>query len=357
LNGAWLLILDKPPGMTSFQALDGAKRALATRRVGHTGTLDRFASGLLVALAGPATRLASLVEALDKDYRATIRFGEGTETLDPDSPVTSRGPVPLRAELERVLPEFVGQILQAPPAYSAVHVQGRRAHQLARAGLQPALAPRPVQISRLEVLEFSPPDAVVSISCGRGTYVRALARDLGIRLGTCAHLVALRRTRIGGFRVAEGHPPAELDLSRDLLPVRALFDRCPPLAALELAAPWRARVASGAAPRDDWFEAPPRSDGTFGLFEDGARLAAVAERRDGRWRVTAVFAGTASSGKGPAAGTASSGKGPAAGTASSGKGPAAGTASSGKGPAAGTASSGNGPAAGTASSGKGSAAG
>ncbi len=283
-----LLILDKPAGTTSFGALESVKRALATRRVGHTGTLDRFASGLLIAVAGSATRLASLVEALDKDYVGSFVFGEGTETLDPESPVASRGPVPLRADIEATLPLFTGAILQVPPAYSAVHVDGRRAHELARGGQAVALAPRPVAVYRLELLDYAPPVATIAVRCGKGTYVRALARDIAARLGTCAHLGKLRRMRIGGFRVEEGRAPADVDPQRDLLPARELFERCPPLAVLELKEQWRGKIASGAEPADGWFEPSPDRDGTFGAF-DGARLAAVVERRAGRLRCSVVF--------------------------------------------------------------------
>jgi len=124
-----IVLLDKPSGLTSFQALSSVKRALATGSVGHTGTLDRFASGLLVVMCGRSTRLSSLAENLDKDYLARVRFGTGTDTLDPEGAVVAEGPVPGRAALEAVLPAFRGDLRQAPPAYSAVHVGGRRAHE------------------------------------------------------------------------------------------------------------------------------------------------------------------------------------------------------------------------------------
>lgn len=284
-----ILLLDKPAGDGSFAALQAVKRALGTRRVGHTGTLDRFASGLLVVVCGACTRLASLVEELRKVYIATVLFGTATETLDPEGAITARGPAPSLGELQDALPAFQGEIMQAPPAYSALHVGGRRAHEIARAGGEVALAPRPVTVHQLDLLSYQPPRATLRITCGRGTYIRSLARDLAARLGTCAHVSALRRTRVGGFAVEEAKPPGAIDPSRDLLSARVLFERSPPLAALELESRYAARIASGVPPADDWFRDPPPRDGTFGAFDPIGGLAAVVRRHEGRWRLVSVF--------------------------------------------------------------------
>lgn len=287
-----ILLLDKPSGSTSFQALGQIKRSLGTGRVGHTGTLDRFASGLLVVMAGRCTRLASLAEGLDKDYIARVRFGTETDTLDPEGAVVAEGGVPEAAALEAVLPSFLGEILQAPPAYSAVHVGGRRAHVLARSGRPVEPAARPVRIERLALAAWEPPDAVLAVRCSRGTYVRSLARDIAARLGTRAHVAALRRTRIGGFRVEEAVAPERFERERDLRDVRLLFERCPPLGLLELEGTHAARLAAGAPPADSWFAEAP-ADGLYGVFRTGGGLLALVERAGGRWRCRAVFAGTA----------------------------------------------------------------
>jgi tRNA pseudouridine55 synthase len=286
-----ILLADKPRGLTSFQALSTVKRALGTGRVGHTGTLDRFASGLLVVMCGRLTRLAPLAERLDKEYVARVRFGTGTDTLDPEGAVVAEGPVPSRAALEAAVPSFRGDLLQAPPAYSAVHVGGRRAHELARAGRPVEPGARPVRISRLDLVSWEPPDAVLSIGCSRGTYVRSLARDIAVRLGTCAHVVQLRRTRVGGLRVEDAVSPDAFEPSRDLLDARALFERCPDLRLLEVDPSRAGMLARGTPPVDAWFadSAPP--DGTYGVFQAGAGLVALLERREGRWRCRAVFAG------------------------------------------------------------------
>jgi tRNA pseudouridine55 synthase len=286
-----IMLIDKPSGRTSFQALSALKRTLGTRRVGHTGTLDRFASGLLVVLCGRHTRLAALAEALDKDYLARVRFGIGTDTLDPDGAVVAGGLVPERAAIESALGAFLGDILQAPPAYSAVHVDGKRAHELARAGRPVQPAARPVRVGRLTLESWQPPDASFSVTCSSGTYVRSLARDIAASLGTCAHVVELRRTRVGGFRVDEAVAPEEFDPGRDLRNSRLLFERCPPLDLLELDGERATALSWGTPPVDAWFDGPAPADGVHGVARRGGDLLALVERAGGRWRCRAVFSG------------------------------------------------------------------
>jgi tRNA pseudouridine55 synthase len=286
-----ILLLDKPSGLTSFQALSSVKRALGTGSVGHTGTLDRFASGLLVVMCGRATRLSSLAESLDKDYLARVRFGVGTDTLDPEGAVVAEGPIPDQTPLEAVLPGFLGEILQAPPAYSAVHMGGQRAHERARRGEEVTPAERPVRIARLDLVSWEPPDAVLAVACSRGTYVRSLARDIAARLGTCAHVAALRRTRVGSFGVEEAVSPDAFEPSRDLRNPRVLFERCPSLRMLELDTARAGLLAVGTPPADTWFSDPVPSDGLYGAFRSGGGLVALVEREAGRWRCRAVFPG------------------------------------------------------------------
>jgi len=286
-----ILLADKPAGLTSFQALSAVKRALGTGRVGHTGTLDRFASGLLVVTCGRATRLGVLVEGLDKEYADRVCFGTGTDTLDPDGAVVAEGFVPDRDAVEAMLPAFRGDILQAPPAYSAVHVEGRRAHELARSGRAVEPAARPVRIARLDLAGWDPPHAELVVTCSRGTYIRSLARDIAARLGTCAHVAALRRTRVGGFRVEEAVPPEEFTASGGLLGARELFERNPALRMLEADSAGAGKLAAGIPPEDSWFPGPPPSDGMYGVFRAGAQLVALVERGGGRWRCRAVFTG------------------------------------------------------------------
>jgi len=206
-----LLLLNKKSGVTSFDSLRDVKRAFATGKVGHTGTLDKFASGLLLVLVGRGVKLAPLFDRCTKEYVGTVRFGGETDTLDPEGTVIARGSIPSREDLEVVLPAFRGNILQAPPAFSALHINGRRAYELVREGREPEMKRRPVTVFSLEILSWEAPDLVLSIRCSAGTYIRSLARDLAIAAGTRASLTALTRTRVGEFRLEDA-----VDLSNDV---------------------------------------------------------------------------------------------------------------------------------------------
>lgn len=211
---AGLLLVDKPAGPTSHDVVCRARRALAEGSVGHTGTLDPFATGLLLLLAGGATRLAEYFHRLDKAYRATLRLGRETDTHDRTGSTVTESEAwreLSRAEVEDALSGLRGEIAQRPPAYSAKQVEGRRAHEAARSGEQLDLEPEPVTVHELELVGWQPPEAELRAVVGTGTYVRALARDVGRELRVGAHLSELRRTRIGPFEVAEALPGEELE--------------------------------------------------------------------------------------------------------------------------------------------------
>lgn len=200
-----VLIVAKPAGPTSHDVVALVRRLAATRRIGHGGTLDPFASGVLPLFLGGATRLVEYHLADDKTYRATVCFGATSTTDDLDGELTPvDGPAPTRAAVAAALEGFVGPQLQEPPAYSAIQVGGRRAYAMARAGETVVLTPRQVEIKRLELLDWDEADAdrpiaTIEATCSAGTYVRALARDLGRKLGSGAYLGALARTASGPF--------------------------------------------------------------------------------------------------------------------------------------------------------------
>ena len=198
-----LVLLNKPAGLTSFEALGAIKRMLGTGRVGHTGTLDKFARGLLLVLSGPALKLSPWFSHCDKRYEAVMRFGSETDTLDPEGHITAEAAPPKREEVEAVLPQFSGEIMQAPPAYSAIHINGKRASALARAGETPEMKQRRVRIYRLELLSWEPPLAKIFVHCSSGTYIRSLARDIALAAASRAHLSALVRTQVAGFTLEE----------------------------------------------------------------------------------------------------------------------------------------------------------
>jgi tRNA pseudouridine55 synthase len=210
-----VLVVDKPIGMTSHDVVQAIRRGTGIRRAGHTGTLDPRASGVLVILVGPAVRLSEYVSASDKRYQATIHLGSSTDTYDADGQVTNTHPADDITEefFTEKLQQFVGEMEQVPPAYSAVKVKGRKAYEMARQGEEVDLAPRIINVYSLEVLEWAPPEAVVDVYCSSGTYVRSLANDLGKALGTGAHLVGLRRTKSGRFTLRDAVPLRRLEES------------------------------------------------------------------------------------------------------------------------------------------------
>ncbi len=195
------LVLDKPVGMTSTHAVSVVKRAFRAKRAGHAGTLDPLASGLLPIALGEATKTVPFVMDGRKVYRFTVRWGEERDTDDAEGHLTATSVErPTAAAIRALIPRFSGVIEQVPPRFSAVKIDGERAYDLARDGEQVELAPRPVEIHRLDLIEMPDSDhTVLAAECGKGTYVRALARDMGRALGCLGHVVALRRTAVGPF--------------------------------------------------------------------------------------------------------------------------------------------------------------
>ena len=204
MNGA--LLVDKPAGVTSFDVVAIVRRALGTKSVGHTGTLDPFATGLLVVLVGKATRLARFLDGHEKVYTATIRLGVGSDTDDSTGNLSPAGPAtrdsrPGLEEVQSALASFVGTQSQLPPAFSAKKIDGQRAYDRARKGQEVVLKPVDVTIHSAELLRYEWPDVEIRATVSTGTYIRSLARDLGKKLGTEAHCAVLRRDRIGAFSV------------------------------------------------------------------------------------------------------------------------------------------------------------
>lgn len=202
-----MIFVDKPSGMTSFGAVARVRRILSEReghkvKVGHTGTLDPFATGLLILLAGKATKKAPELTKLDKVYEATIRLGEISTTGDPEGEITVSGTAPSRVEIEAIIPQFTGKIQQTPPAFSAIKVNGQRAYKLARAGKAVEIPSRAVEIYSLEILSYDAPELKIRTHVSSGTYIRTLAEDIGKALSCGAYCSALRRTRIADYDIA-----------------------------------------------------------------------------------------------------------------------------------------------------------
>ena len=233
--------VDKPVGMTSHDVVARVRRLAGQKRVGHAGTLDPAASGVLPVLLGQATRLAEYLSESGKAYRATIRFGVVTDSYDTEGRIVRESPVSLTYDdIADALPEFLGNQLQRPPLYSAIKLNGQRLYKLARAGQTPEAPPRPIHIDSLEIVDWKSPTLVLDIECGKGTYIRSLAFDLGERLGPGAHLAALIRTRSGPFTLASS---ITLDALAQTFDENTWRERC--FAADEALLDWRAAILSG----------------------------------------------------------------------------------------------------------------
>lgn len=278
-----LLLVDKPAGCTSHDVVAIARRALGVRRVGHGGTLDPFATGLLVLLVGRATRLLPYLEGEPKVYAATIRLGDETDTDDGTGRVVRAAPVPERAAVEQAMRGLTGTIQQRPPAYSAKQVAGQRAHAAARRGAPIDLVPVAVTVHEWIVHEWRRDEVDVTVSCSAGTYVRALARDVGRAAGSAAHLGALRRLRSGPFDVRDA---ATLDTVRSggapLLPPVAAVPSMPVLA-LDADSVRQVRMGRDVA------VAGAGAD-RAALVDHAGTLVAIAHRQGDRWHPRMVLA-------------------------------------------------------------------
>jgi tRNA pseudouridine55 synthase len=280
------LNIDKPPGMTSHDVVARVRRVAGQKRVGHAGTLDPAATGVLPIALGQATRLVEYLADARKGYRATIALGVRTETDDAEGAVVERrAPPPLdAAALESVLAHFQGPIMQVPPAYSALHHQGKRLYELARAGVAPEIAARPVTIDSLSLLDWTPPLLEVEVVCGKGTYIRALARDIGEQLGCGAHLARLTRTFVGRFGL-------DTALGLDALTPEALQSRLLPPALAVAEWPQVAVSAEEARALRNGQRIPQRESASFAAaYGPDGMLVALLEPMDASWRPAKVFA-------------------------------------------------------------------
>ena len=240
-----IILVDKPADWTSHDVVAKLRGILHERRVGHSGTLDPMATGLLTVFVGRATRAVQFAETHNKRYVASLRCGYSTDTQDTSGRVTAQtGISPTEAELTDVLPEFTGEISQIPPMYSAIKVSGKKLYELARKGETVERKPRTVNISELSLVGHDGDDFVLSVSCSKGPYIRTLCNDIGERLGCLACMSALRRTNAGPFDVRDAHTLSEIaeDPERYIIPVDSLFSEHP---AIELSAAQTAKLKCG----------------------------------------------------------------------------------------------------------------
>ena len=287
-----MVLLDKPVGISSFRCLGRIKRVLGTRRVGHVGTLDPFASGLLGAVTGRATRLAGLLSGLDKRYLATIRFGLETDTLDPEGAVVHEAPIPDLDAIRHALPALTGRLRQRPPAFSAVQVAGQRAYALARRGEAPVLPLREVTVTGAKLIDWQPPDLTVELTCSAGTYVRSWARDLAAAAASRAYVTELRRLSIGPFDSSQSVVPDDFEPGH-LLPPAAFVRRLPGVQTVQVRPQFRRALVHGQAVGGHFFTADPAPGADYyAALDDNDTLLAVLrwETSGGQWSYAGVFA-------------------------------------------------------------------
>lgn len=314
-----IILYDKKPGVTSFSALGQIKKTLGTKKVGHTGTLDLFAQGLLVVCVGSLTRLAGLITAFDKEYEAKIIFGEQTDTLDPTGQVVKTAPLPSLAALKKSLKKFTGKLMQRPPEFSAIKIGGKRASDLTRSGKEAALPERPIEVYEAQLLDaeldaaFEGGDAneaAASNDCGltsdrgasndcglsneralvksarvrflvsKGTYIRSLARDIGLDCASAGRLETLKRTRVGSFNLSDAVNEDALTAS-SLREMDAETARLCGLNAAYLRAGQEENFWNGRPLRFSFFEEPLK-EGASAVFSSGKAFMGAVKKEGGR---------------------------------------------------------------------------
>ena len=280
-----LLVVDKPAGWTSHDVVARIRRLAGTRRVGHAGTLDPMATGVLVVGVGRGTKLLGHLALADKEYAATMRLGATTTTDDADGEVVDEhdASAVTDEQLAAAVGALVGDIEQVPSSVSAVKVDGERAYKRARRGEDVQLAARPVHVARFDVVARRGRDVDVTVTCSTGTYVRALARDVGASLGVGAHLTALRRTRVGGFSLARARTLEQLAATLDVVSladaVAAAFPR------VDVSEDDARRLGYGQRIEPVWPIGQP-----FGVFAPDGSVVALGERHGDRVKTLVVFA-------------------------------------------------------------------
>jgi tRNA pseudouridine55 synthase len=277
-----LVVVDKPAGWTSHDVVGKLRKVYGQRRVGHAGTLDPDATGVLLVGLGRATRCLRFLQDEGKSYRGTIAFGVATDTLDAAGAVLEQSPMPVtRDEVACAMRRFVGVIEQVPPMVSAVKVGGRRLHELARRGEHVERAARTVRVDRYELESFEPgpfPRATVLVDCTSGTYVRVLAADLGGALDGCAHLASLRRLRVGAFTLDDAHPLDEIEAAPDtfvLSPAEAMRG----MARVVIEGETVRAVSHGATFSASALLGDDAAPGPFAVVDERGALLAIYERK------------------------------------------------------------------------------
>ena len=286
------VVLDKPLGMTSTQAVGAVRRLFDAQKAGHAGTLDPLATGILPIALGEATKTVPFAVDGEKAYRFTVRFGIETDTDDAEGKIVRTSEkLPTAQEIDNILADFTGEISQVPPTFSAIKVEGNRAYDLARSGEEVVLEPRWIVVEDLRLIDMTEGAAILEAECGKGTYVRAIARDMGRALGSAAHVINLRRTRVGAFDEAVSvtldtlRAAAEAgDIAAHLRPVEAALDDIP---GLSVGPGDAVNLARGQAVLVRGRDAPVLNGAAYAHFK--GRILALGELEKGAFRPTRMF--------------------------------------------------------------------
>ncbi len=295
-----LILINKPAGITSFKLLSPIKRLYETKKVGHAGTLDKFASGLMLVCVNQGTRMIQYLTGEDKEYIGEIRFGTQTSTLDPEGDISKECGPPGRADFEAIIPRFVGEIDQVPPQFSAIHIDGKRAYKRVLSGEQPEMPTRRVTIAALELTAWREDDegvtARIRVECSKGTYIRSLARDLAEACGSCGHLVSLIRTRVGAFYLKDAIDISALDAmgsenrEKLLLWDEPLVTRIPGFHIRQVHGAAAEAVLQGKPLQHNReLNQVDQPNEMIALVDDSRQLLALLECRDGKMKYRAVF--------------------------------------------------------------------
>lgn len=289
MNG--IININKPLGMTSHDVVSRLRRILGIKKIGHTGTLDPDASGVLPMCVGRATKTADMLTAQDKQYVAEVTLGSATTTLDASGEVTETAEVNVTAsDIERAVKDFVGEIEQIPPMYSAIKVDGKRLYQLAREGVEIERKPRRVTISSIEVLNIDLENKKFSmrVDCSKGTYIRTLCDDIGRALGCFAHMSALERTRSGRFDIAEAFTLSQVEEMKEagntsfLVPIDKVFEELPKLILSERKA---ALMCNGVKVRAQGIQ----NGEMYRVYDEGGRFLTISEAENGQLKILKTF--------------------------------------------------------------------
>jgi tRNA pseudouridine55 synthase len=284
-----LLLINKNAGVTSFDVVNRIRNRLGKIKVGHTGTLDKFATGLLMVLTGECTKLNNLFLALDKEYRAEVFLGRQTDTLDPEGSIVSEGSIPSIEEIRSVIPRFIGEIKQVPPLYSALHVKGERAYQIARRGDTYEIPARTIRIDSIKIIAYEPPHLTIDVSCSCGTYIRSLARDIGNAAGSCGYLTALTRTRIGSFSLAKGIDTECRSLEKNILRPFDFSDKIPGLLKRVVKNEYIEALHHGVKVRDEFLTESTEAGYFYALFDEKEAIHAVVKKENSVFSYFAVM--------------------------------------------------------------------